>query len=127
MRNKLSLFACLVLSFAIIGCGGVSETDLVGSWKANMGSSSSGAAAEIMDAFAPTLELNEDKTFVFEMMITVEGTWALDDKKLVLTPNEGTMWGSQAREYTVADDGKSFEETAITINNAPLLFERATE
>ena len=81
----------------------------------------------MMDAFAPTLELNEDKTFVFNMMISVEGTWALDDKKLVLTPNEGTMWGSQAREYTVADDGNSFEETEITFNDAPLLFERATE
>ncbi|MCH8977906.1 MAG: hypothetical protein IH945_01520 [Armatimonadetes bacterium] len=71
---------------ALVGCGGVSESDLVGKWitrtdtEAPAGSGAAGQGAEVAkDFFAPRLELKEDHTYTLAVGILMEGTWELED------------------------------------------------
>ncbi|MCH7945785.1 MAG: hypothetical protein IIC73_07210, partial [Armatimonadetes bacterium] len=121
-------FAILVGAAAVaaaVGCGGVSESDLVGNWTSRTetepaaGSGAAGQAAEVAkDVFAPRLELNKDRTFTLTVGLPMEGTWEFEDGQVILTATEvagmdasGMRKSAKTIVLDVSDDGKKLTST----------------
>lgn len=94
------ILAVLVLA----GCGGGLEKKLVGSWKVDTEKTQMGgdkvkteADKKMMMGMMSTitLDIKEDKTFEMKVFFPINGTWALNGNKLVLTPKlkEGEKFG----------------------------------
>lgn len=121
-RSTVAAFAALVM---LAGCGGVSESDLVGNWtsrtetKAPAGSGSIGQFAEVAkDVFAPRLELNKDNTFTLTVGAPMEGNWELKDNQVILTATKvagldagGMRKSAKTIVLDVSDDGKKLTGT----------------
>lgn len=81
LSTALALAFALVLSFALVGCGGGSKDyseNFVGTWKLTSMSDTSEEDLALLESFgmAMLLDLNEDKTFALDMMgESMEGTW----------------------------------------------------
>ena len=97
MKNHtISICVGVLAAFAVAGCGGVSEKDVIGSWTGNVVyAESSGddqiskaiqdVAAVYPDLMSFELELREDNTFTMDRFFVTEGRWELDGDVLTLT------------------------------------------
>ncbi|MCH8979636.1 MAG: hypothetical protein IH945_10405 [Armatimonadetes bacterium] len=125
MRTTAAGLAALVL---LAGCGGVSESDLVGNWtsrtetEAPPGSGAAGQAAEVAkDVFAPRLELNGDNTFTLTAGLPMEGTWKLEEGQILLTATKvagmdatGMRKSAKTIVLEVSDDGQKLTGSVST-------------
>lgn len=80
LSTALALAFALVLSFALVGCGGSKDysENFTGTWKLTAMSGTTEDDIALMESFgmAMLLDLNEDKTLAFDMMgESMEGTW----------------------------------------------------
>ena len=122
-RSTVAAFAALVL---LAGCGGVSESDLVGNWtsrtetEAPAGSGAIGQFAEVAkDVMAPRLELNKDNTFTLTGFVPMEGNWELKDSQVILNATKvagldasGMPKSAKTVILDVSDDGTKLTGTA---------------
>ena len=128
MNKALITGISLAIALVIAGCGGESETDLVGVWSGHIASTPSSdlgstdpewqkSAEQNMGDIEMPLELKADKTFSWVWINRAdEGTWTLVGKKLTLTFTK--IMGRDASDFgggikrlvlTLSDDGKTLE------------------
>jgi len=127
--RKLLPFAALALVL-VAGCG-LKKSDLVGSYSGEFSlteEQKKDPATAMMANVKPTLTLNEDDTFVMNVLVDIEGKWSLDGETVTLNPE--TAMGiavpeNQRQPLTLAvkDKGKALEGTAPD-GEAPVVFRR---
>lgn len=106
----------LAIAVALIGCG-VTKANLVGDYTGTFqltDEQKRNPATAFLDGMQPKLTLNEDDTFVLDLMVKTEGAWRLEKDKVYLKPT--TVMGvaipeSQQKEieFTVKERGKRLE------------------
>ncbi len=112
----------LAVSIGLIGCASL-ESKIVGKYKVKLGEMPKDfpggeAAMKVAESMASgmSLELKSDKTFVLNVpMASINGTWALAETTLTLTPKvDGTNVTTGKNEplaLKVSSDGKTLTPT----------------
>ncbi len=127
--RKLLPFAALALVL-VAGCG-LKKSDLVGSYSGEFSlteEQKKDPATAMMANVKPTLTLNEDDTFVMNVLVDIEGKWSLDGETVTLNPETEVgiaVPENQRQPLTLAvkDKGKVLEGTAPE-GEAPVVFRR---
>lgn len=127
--RKLLPFAALVL--VLVGGCGLKKADLVGSYSGEFSLSEEqkkNPATAMMANVKSTLTLNEDDTFVMNMLVDIGGKWSFEGQTVTL--NAETTMGvvipdadREAFQLTVKENGKVLEGT-LPNTEAPVVFRR---
>lgn len=129
LSTALALAFALVLSFALVGCGGGSKDyseNFVGTWKLTSMSDTSEEDLEFLEAFGMTilLDFNEDKTLSMDVMgESLEGTWeAKSASECTLTVDGESMTATlSGEELTLSSDGEEMGFKKISADEAEAL------
>jgi len=122
----MKAFCAIVLAvFVLAGCKGGLEKEVVGTWKADAAKSELGPATasesdkKMAEAMLSqmSLEIKADKTFTLTFIMPLNGTWALTDNKLVLTPEKKagsttSFGGKDTMDFDIDSSGKSMSFTS---------------
>ena len=125
----MKAFIAIVLALSVLaGCkgGGISEKEVVGTWKADSAKSELGPQGSMDEkekqmamAMLSTMSLNlkDDKTCELTLIFPLKGTWTLTGNKLVVTPEKkegetSSFGGKDTMDFEVAADGKSMTFTS---------------
>lgn len=111
LNRFISLAALMAALFVVTGCGGISETDLVGTWKMSADvelSKDDPGAQRVLEEFQKALdiqyELREDGTCTKTMRgVKSEGKWELREELVEITDADG----ANADLYAISDDGNT--------------------
>ncbi len=131
--NTLILLVAVLAISTSNGCKG-GESRVIGKWKAT--EMSNGGKTEPIPAEAKnlpssfSLELKSDHTFALDIIMKLEGKWALEGDTLSLTPEKVAglpgmnSEDKKAFKATINSDGKKLVVTSPEGNAGTVTFER---
>ncbi|MCH8979635.1 MAG: hypothetical protein IH945_10400 [Armatimonadetes bacterium] len=137
MATKALTILATAVAAAAVGCSGLSERDVIGKWERRVGvtveDEASGAAqvavAQMARAMTIELYLRDDGTCTaWENGISSKGTWALKDRQITLTFEQGgrlQFGDGKPLTLTVSEDGESMESsTSMTDTSIGYVFKK---